>query len=332
MSVTARLETPAQPARGAATGASGPRRRPPGRLHETVQRVRRVWPLYALLAPALIHLVVFKLWPLYGVQIAFRDYNPIDGFLGSPWVGLENVERFLHSPQFGRVLGNTFVLAVTNLTVSFPVPIVLALMVWHLRSARLRAFVQAVLYSPAFISVVVIVGMMYVLLSPRTGLVNIAITQLGGDPILFMGSPGWFRPLFVGSTVWQETGFNMVVYLAALAAVDPALHEAAEVDGANMWQRIRHVDLPGISGTVLVLFLLAVGNMLNLSFEKALLMQTDLNLATSQVVQTYVYQVGLQQAQFSYSAAIGLVNSLLNLSLLAVLHLTLHRARRNYGR
>lgn len=298
------------------------------RRHDLVARVCRRWQLYLLLAPALVHLAVFKLWPMYGVQIAFRDYNPIDGFTGSPWVGLEHFERFFSSPQFERVITNTVALAGVNLLVAFPVPIVLALMIWHLRSGKVRAVVQAVIYSPAFISIVVVVGMMHILLSPRTGLVNHALGAVGADPILFMGEPGWFRPLFVGSTVWQETGFNMVIYIAALAAVDPALHEAAKIDGANVWQRIRHVDLPGIAGTVLVLFLLAVGNLLNLSFEKALLMQTDLNLEKSQVIQTYVYQVGLQQAQFSYSAAIGLFNSVLNVALLLTLHQVIRRLRR----
>jgi len=303
-----------------------PRRR---RTRGTVKRALRLWQLYLLLAPALVHLVVFKLWPMYGVQIAFRDYNPIDGIVRSPWVGWAHFERFFASPQFERVVGNTVSLAAVNLLVAFPVPIVLALMIWHLRSGRLRAVVQAIIYSPAFISIVVVVGMMHVLLSPRTGLVNHALGAVGVDPILFMGSPEWFKPLFVGSTVWQESGFNMVIYIAALAAVDPALHEAAEIDGASVWRRIWHVDLPGIAGTVIALFLLAVGNLLNLSFEKALLMQTDLNIESSQVIQTYVYQVGLQQAQFSYSAAIGLFNSVLNLLLLVVLHRVLRRVRRH---
>ena len=288
----------------------------------------RLWQLYLLLAPTLVYLAVFKLWPMYGVQIAFREYNPVDGFTGSAWVGWAHFDRFWSSPQFEQVVNNTAILAVTNLLVAFPVPIVLALMVHHLPQGRLRAWVQAVIYSPCFISIVVVVGMMHVLLSPRTGLVNHALGLVGVDPILFMGSPEWFRPLFVGASVWQESGFNMVIYIAALAAVDPALHEAARVDGANMWQRIRHVDLPGIATTIVVLFLLAVGNLLNISFEKALLMQTELNLETSQVIQTYVYQAGLQQAQFSYSAAIGLFNSLLNLLLLVTIHRVVRRIRR----
>jgi putative aldouronate transport system permease protein len=289
------------------------------------------WQLYVLLAPALVYLVVFKFWPMYGVQIAFRSFNPFDGFAGSPWVGLQHFERFFRSPQFTTLLENTFGLAVTNLVIAFPVPIVLALMLNQLRPGRLRSIVQGVLYSPTFISTVVVVGMLYLLLSPRTGLVNNAIELFGGQRVLFMGSPEWFRPIFVGSTVWQESGFFMVIYLAALASIDPALHDAARVDGANTWQRLRHVDIPGIAPTIAVMFLLAVGNLMNVSYEKALLMQTPLNLESSQIIQTYVYQAGLQQAQFSYSAAIGLFNSLLNLVLLLTFARVVSRLQRRGG-
>jgi putative aldouronate transport system permease protein len=294
-------------------------------------RMAARWQLYALLAPALVYLALFKFWPMYGVQIAFRNFNPFDGFAGSPWAGLQHFHRFFTSPQFATLLENTLGLAVTNLVVAFPVPIILALMLNQLPDGRLRSVVQAVLYSPTFISTVVVVGMLYLLLSPRTGLVNNAIELLGGQRILFMGSPEWFRPIFVGTTVWQESGFQMVIYLAALASVDPALHDAARVDGANTWQRLRHVDLPGIAPTIAVMFLLAVGNLMNVSYEKALLMQTPLNLETSQIIQTYIYQAGLQQAQFSYSAAIGLFNSLLNLALLLTFARVVSRLQRGAG-
>ncbi|MFG2059440.1 ABC transporter permease [Micromonospora sp. NPDC048930] len=311
--------------RGAAGGRTGVggRRRSLG----TLRRMARLWQLYLLVLPALVYLVLFKFWPMYGVQIAFRNYNPIDGFTGSPFVGWQHFERFFDSPQFARVLSNTLVLAVVNLLIAFPIPVVLALMVHNVRGGRLRAFVRGVLYSPTFISTVVVVGMMYVLLSPRSGLVNHVITLFGGEPILFMGSPEWFRPLFVSSTVWQESGFQMVIYLAALAGIDPALHDAARVDGASTWQRIRNVDLAGIMPTVVVLFILAVGNLMNISYEKALLMQTPLNRETSQVIQTYVYQAGLQQAQISYSAAIGLFNSVVNLALLLTFYAVVRRVR-----
>ncbi|MHC6220556.1 ABC transporter permease [Arthrobacter sp. MMS24-S77] len=263
---------------------------------------------------------------MYGVQIAFRNYNPVDGFLGSPWVGLANFQRFVSSFQFERVLENTVWLAVLGLLIAFPVPIVLALLVNQLQARRFKQLTQTVLYSPAFISTVVVVGMMFVLLSPRSGLINNALQLFGGQPVFFMGSADWFRPVYVVSDVWQQAGFSMVVYLAALTGIDPALHDAAKVDGANKFQRIRHIDIPGIMPVITVLFILAIGNLLNVGFEKALLMQTNLNMQTSEIVQTYVYHAGLQQAQFSYSAAIGLFNSLLNLALLVTFNWVARRA------
>lgn len=289
-------------------------------------RIARHWQLYVLLAPAIIYLIVFKYWPMYGVQIAFRNYNPIDGFMGSEWVGLEHISRFLHSFQFTRVFFNTIAINVLGLVFGFPVPIILALLINKLGSRRLKAFIQTVLFSPAFISTVVVVGMLFVLLSPRSGLVNNLIGLAGGTPINFMNEEGWFRPIYVLSDIWQNAGFSMIIYLAALAAIDPSLHEAARVDGANRWQRLWHIDLPGIRPIVSIMLILAVGNLLNIGFEKALLMQTDLNLGASQIIQTYVYDVGLKSAQFSYSAAISLFNSVLNMILLLVFNQVAKRA------
>jgi putative aldouronate transport system permease protein len=291
-----------------------------------VRRALSSWQLYVLLAPALIYTLIFRYWPMYGAQIAFRDYNPVDGFLGSPWVGLEHFQRFVTSFQFERLIANTLTINGLGLLIAFPVPIVLALLVNHLQSERFKKFTQSVLYSPSFISVVVVVGMIHLLFSPRAGLVNNVIEMTGGQAVFFMGDPDWFRPLFIGSDIWQNAGFSMIVYLAALTAIDPALHEAARVDGASMWQRIRHVDIPGILPVITILFILAIGNLFNLGFEKVLLMQTDLNLPTSEVIQTYVYKAGLQQAQFSYSAAIGLFNSVINLVLLLTFNWVARRA------
>lgn len=295
-------------------------------LHTRLRLLAKSWQLYVLLAPAVLYVLVFKYWPMYGAQIAFRNYNPSDGFSGSPWVGLEHFERFVTSFQFERLLVNTLSLNALGLLIAFPVPIILALIVNQLQSERFKKFTQTVLYSPSFISVVVVVGMIHLLFSPRSGIVNNAIVTFGGDPIFFMGAPEWFRPLYIGSDIWQNAGFSMIVYLAALTAIDPALHEAARVDGANKWQRIRHIDIPGIMPVITILFILAIGNLFNLGFEKVLIMQTDLNLPTSEVIQTYVYKAGLQQAQFSYSAAIGLFNSLINLALLMTFNWVARRA------
>jgi putative aldouronate transport system permease protein len=305
-----------------------PRASAPVRRTSRWRRIRGSSQLYVLLLPAVLYVLVFKYWPMYGAQIAFRDYNPVDGFSGSPWVGLEHFQRFIESFQFERLLANTLTVNALGLLIAFPIPIVLALIVNQLQSERFKKFTQTVLYSPSFISVVVVVGMIYLLFSPRSGIVNNAITALGGEPVFFMGAPEWFRPLYIGSDIWQNAGFSMIVYLAALTAIDPALHEAARVDGASKWQRIRHIDIPGITPVITILFILAIGNLFNLGFEKVLLMQTDLNLPTSEVIQTYVYKTGLQSAQFSYSAAIGLFNSLINLTLLVTFNWVARRANK----
>ncbi len=229
-------------------------------LRHRAQRALRAWQLYVLLAPTLVYFAIFKFWPMYGVQIAFRNYNPSAGFLGSPWVGWKNFERFFASFQFATLVENTVLLAVMNLLVVFPIPIILALLVNQLLSKRFKGFAQTVLYAPAFISTVIIAGLIFVLFSPRSGLVNHLIVLFGGQSIFFVAEPEWFRPLYIGSSVWQEAGFSMVVYLAALAGIDPALHEAAKIDGASALQRIRHVDLPGIMPVVSILFILAVAS------------------------------------------------------------------------
>lgn len=322
--------SPAQPTGTVAATAPPEVRRRFGRLvrgpNSRLPRAVHSWQLYVLLAPAVIYTLIFRYWPMYGAQIAFRDYNPVDGFFGSPWVGLQHFERFVSSFQFERLMVNTLTINGLGLLIAFPVPILLALLINHLQSDRFKKVTQSILYSPSFISVVVVVGMVHLLFSPRSGLVNNTLELMGLQPIFFMGDPGWFRPLYIGSDIWQNAGFSMIVYLAALTAIDPALHEAARVDGASMLQRIRHVDIPGILPVITILFILAIGNLFNLGFEKVLLMQTDLNLPTSEVIQTYVYKVGLQQAQFSYSAAIGLFNSVINLVLLLTFNWVARRA------
>lgn len=289
----------------------------------------RSWQLYVLLAPGLIYLIIFKYWPMYGAQIAFRNYNPADGFTGSPWVGLMHFERFINSFQFEELLVNTLTINTVGLLVAFPVPIVLALIVNQLSSPRFKKVVQSVLYAPSFISVVVVVGMIFLLFSPGAGIVNNVIELAGGEPVFFMGDPGWFRPLYIGSDIWQNAGFSMIIYLAALTAIDPSLHEAAKMDGANKFRRIWHIDIPGIMPVVTILFVLAIGSIFNLGFEKVYLMQTPLNLETSEVINTYVYKAGLQQAQFSYSAAIGLFNSVLNLILLVTFNFVAKKANQS---
>jgi putative aldouronate transport system permease protein len=256
---------------------------------------------------------------MYGIVIAFKDFMPNAGILGRPWLGLKYFERFFHLYNFWQLIENTLGLSVFQLIVGFPIPIIVALMLNQLANERFKKFIQTVIYAPHFISTVVLVGILYVFLSEK-GLINNLIVLLGGKPIFFMASPEWFKPLYVFSGIWQETGWSTIIYLAALTGISPELHEAAMVDGANKWQRILHVDIPGIMPTVMILFILAVGNIMNVGFEKAYLMQTPLNLPSSEIIATYVYKVGLQQIQYSFAAAVGLFNSVINLILLVLVN------------
>ncbi|WP_241158368.1 ABC transporter permease [Cohnella candidum] len=285
-------------------------------LHARLKNIRNNYELYFLILFPVAYFAIFKYWPMYGVQIAFKDFSASQGIWGSPWIGFDNFQRFFDSYNFTEIIRNTVYLSLLNLAIAFPVPIAVAVFLNQLRREKLKRFIQTTIYAPYFISTVVLVGMMFVFLSPSSGLVNQIIRLFGGQPVLFMGESGWFRPLYILSTVWQETGFASVVYLAALTGIDPHLHEAAVVDGASKWQRIRNIDLPGIAPTIVVLFILAVGNLMNVGFEKAFLMQTDLNVDVSEIIPTYVYKIGIQRAEYSFSAAIGLFNAVINLVLL----------------
>ncbi|MBD0380224.1 ABC transporter permease [Paenibacillus sedimenti] len=283
---------------------------------QAFKQIKANYELYLLIVPTVLYFVIFKYWPMYGVQIAFKDFIASKGFWGSPWVGMEHFQRFFDSFNFWTVIKNTLGLSLYSLAVSFPIPILIALMLNQLARERYKRFIQTVIYAPYFISTVVLVGMLYVFLSPGSGLINHIIQMFGGEPVYFLSKAEWFKSLYVFSGVWQETGFASVIYLAALAGIDPHLHEAAVVDGASKWHRIWHIDIPGIQPTILILFILAVGNLMNVGFEKAFLMQNDLNASSSEIIATYVYKIGLQRAEYSFSAAVGLFNSLINFVLL----------------
>jgi putative aldouronate transport system permease protein len=280
------------------------------------RKIMKNWELYLFLLPTLIYIIVFKYLPMYGVTIAFKNFNPALGIQGSPWVGLRHFERFFNSYWFHDLLRNTLALSVFQLVASFPMPIIVALMLNQVRHKRYKKVVQTVIYAPHFISTVVLAGIMFVFLSPSSGIVNKAIELLGGEPVFFMARPEWFRPLYVLSGIWQGTGFGTIVYLAALTSVPPELHEAAIVDGATKLQRIRYIDIPSIIPTAVILLILEMGNIMNIGFEKAYLMQTSLNVTASEIIPTYVYKVGLLQAQWSFSAAVGLFNAVINFILL----------------
>ena len=279
------------------------------------KRILQNYELYLFLLPALIYFIVFHYVPMYGVLIAFKDYIPSEGILGSPWVGFENFARFFQSYNFWSLISNTIGLSVLQLVVGFPMPIIIALLLNQMMNEKFKRFVQTAIYAPHFISVVVLAGMVFVFFS-QDGLVNNIISLFGGEPIAFMSQPEWFKPLYVGSGVWQETGWAAIIYLAALSGVSPEVHEAAIVDGANKFQRILHVDIPAILPTATILLILSVGNIMNIGFEKAFLLQTPLNQPAAEIIPTYVYKVGLQQAEYSFAAAVGLFNAVLNLLLL----------------
>ncbi len=274
--------------------------------------------MYVFLALPVAWLLVFMYYPMYGAQIAFRDFLPGRTILGSEWVGLENFIRFFNSPMFERLLRNTIGLSFYSLLVGFPIPILIALSLNQLRTGVFKRSVQMISYAPYFISTVVMVGLILQFLDLRRGPINLLFQALGIDTIHFMGIADMFPDIYVWSGVWQNSGFNTVIYMAALSTIDPALHEAALVDGANRLQRILHIDIPGIIPITLTLLILNMGQLLNVGFEKAFLLQNPLNLKTSEVISTYVYKVGLVGgvANFSYAAAIGLFNSVLGLLLL----------------
>ena len=290
-------------------------------------RIRRNWQLYALLFLPILWLIVFRYAPMYGAQIAFRQYSPAFGIEGSPWVGLANFERFFNSPKFEPVIVNTLVLSFYALIAGFPIPILLALSLNQVKTRLFRSSVQMITYAPHFISTVVIVGMLFQFLHPRVGFTAVLANALGMSAPNWMGDPGAFRHIFVWSGVWQETGFGAIIYLAVLSTVDPALHEAAVVDGASRLQRIRYIDIPSLLPTAMVLLVLSTGRVLEVAFEKVYLMQSPLNLGVAEVINTYVYKVGLLSPilDFSYSTAIGLLKGIVGLLLLITVN---HAARR----
>ena len=309
--------------------ASGQVTYPPKRREKSSQRwgklwlrIGRNWQLYALLALPLIWLVVFRYAPMYGAQIAFRQYSPAFGIEGSPWVGLANFERFLNSPKFEPVIINTLVISFYQLIAGFPIPIILALSLNQVRTRLFRSGVQMITFAPHFISTVVIVGMLFQFLHPRVGFTASLANMLGMTPPNWMGDPGAFRHIFVWSGIWQGMGFSAIIYLAVLSTIDPALHEAAVVDGASRLQRIRYIDIPGLMPTAMVLLILSTGQVLEVAFEKVYLMQTPLNLGVSEVINTYVYKVGLLSPilDFSYSTAIGLLQGLVGLALIVAVN------------
>lgn len=281
-----------------------------------VRHVKRQYQLYLMILPAIIYFIIFHYAPMYGIQLAFKDFNPKLGITGSPWEGFRHFEKYFNSYQFFRLLRNTIGLSLYQLLAGFPIPIIMALFLNQVKHQRFKKLVQTVTYIPHFISIVVLVGMIHVFLSPSTGLINNVIRGLGHKPVYFLGMPQYFKSIFVFSGIWQNAGWGTIIYLAALAGVNPELYEAARVDGASKLKIIRHVDFPSIMPTIVILFIMNVGRIMNVSFQKALLLQNDLNAEASEIIQTYMYKTGILQMEFEYSTAISLFNTIINVILL----------------
>lgn len=290
-------------------------------MQRTLKLMRKNWALYLLILPAFIYFGLFHYAPMYGVQIAFRNFNFVDGITGSEWVGLKWFDRFVSSRQFTRLMGNTLALSVYGLLAGFPFPIIFALMLNCVRSRGYKRVVQTITYMPHFLSTVVIVSMLSMFLSQNSGFINTLIESFGGERRLFMGRDYYFRHVYVWSGIWQSFGWNSIIFFAALTGINPELHEAAVLDGASRWQRILHIDLPGITETMIVLLILNCGSILNVGHEKVFLMQNELNLTTSEVISTYVYKQGLENTKYSFSAAVGLFNSVVNFIILSAVNL-----------
>jgi multiple sugar transport system permease protein/putative aldouronate transport system permease protein len=287
------------------------------RSNRTLLNIARRWQLYVILFLPLLYIIVFHYVPMVGAQIAFRDFTPKGGIWGSEWIGFENFQRFFDSYLFERLIGNTVTLGFYSLVAGFPIPIILALSLNQVRTRFFKKTVQMVTYAPYFISTVVMVGLILQFLNPRFGILGQIIADVTGNNTNLLSQPDLFQSIFVWTGVWQYTGFGTIIYLAALTTIDPALHEAALVDGANRLQRIRHIDIPGITPVTTMLFILNLGNFINIGFEKVLLLQNPVNLRTSEILNTYVYKVGLASTtlDFSYATAIGLFRGVIALIL-----------------
>lgn len=277
------------------------------------------WTLYFLVLPAFVYLFLFNYMPMYGVQIAFRNFRPVKGITGSQWVGLKHFIKFFNYPNFWKLIGNTMTISLWSIA-TFPLAVILALMINEVQNAKFKRTVQMVTYMPHFISTVVVCALIRLMFARATGVVNTVITGLGGDRIDFIQTPKYFIWLYVGSGVWQNIGWNAIIFLSALSAVSPEHVEAARIDGANRLQINWHVYIPTILPTIIIMLIMRCGSVLSVGYEKIFLMQNPLNLDISQVISTYVYDLGIVKGQYSYSSAIGLFNNVVNVTLLLIVN------------
>ena len=283
--------------------------------------------LFLLLIPAVLITLIFKYFPMYGILLAFKDYNPMQGIAGSPWVGLKHFRDFLSSPNFGTLLGNSLKLSITGLIFGFFPPIIIALMLNQVISKKIKSTLQTILYMPNFISTVIIVGIIFLLFASSGPIISILHT-MGIEAPNFLTDPGSFRPLYIISGIWQGMGWASLLYTAVLSGIAPELYEAADIDGASILQKIFYIELPTMKPLITINLILSIGGIMNIGYEKAYLMQTSLNLPASEIIDTYVYKVGLQAGDYSYSTAVGLFNTAVNLILLITTTIIVNRMNR----
>lgn len=275
--------------------------------------------LQLLALPGIIYYIVFHYIPMYGILMAFQKYNLKKGILGSEWIGFDNFIKFFNHPNFWRMMRNTVILNVYHLVFVFPIPILFALLLNEVKNKFYKSTVQTISYLPHFISMPAIIGILYMFLSPTNGALNMFLTRTFGiEPIYFAGDPNWFRTLYIGSDIWVQTGWSAIIYIAALSGVDQEMYEAATLDGATRIQQMRHISIPSIQPTIIILFLLALGRLMSLGVDKVILMQgtSTLTYETSEVISTFIYRRGLENGEFSFTTAVGIFNSIINFTLL----------------
>ena len=284
-----------------------------------VKKLLRSWQLYILLLPALAWIIIFAYYPMYGLLIAFKDFKIREGILASPWADplWKHFQQFFNTSIATTAIGNTIVISLLSLVIAFPVPIIFALLLNQVRGKRMRKAIQTISYAPYFLSSVIIISIINLLFSTE-GVVNHIITFMGGETVYFTSMAEWFRPLYIGSTIWQTMGFNAIVYIAALVGISPDYYEAATLDGASVFQKIKYIELPLIAPTIILMLILTIGNIMNVGYEKAYLMQNGTNTMVSELISTYVYKVGLQSAQYSFATAVGFFNSIVNFIILII--------------
>ena len=290
--------------------------------------LKKDWQLWIMILPAIVYIIIFCYGPMYGIQLAFRKYDFSKGLTGGDWVGFKYFIQYFESPMFWTTLRNTFIISFFTLICGFPAPILLALVVNSLRQQKLKKVVQTAVYMPYFISTVVMVAILQILLSPSTGVVSGLLKSMHLIPpsINLLGTPSAFVPVYVLSGIWQSAGWNSIIFIAALSSVDGQLYDAAKVDGANRWQQVIHVELPALVPTIVILLIMNMGRVLSVGFEKVFLMQNDLNLSVSEVISTYVFNIGVQSGQFSFGSAVGLFNTVINFAFLMIANMVSKKA------